>query len=75
MAKREISLEEDSAEHAHAVALVGRKVCKKSDKPFKSSLKVNTVCSIIRNPNTNRWGLRFFEDESVVDAHICKEFK
>jgi hypothetical protein len=55
-------------------SLINKKVVKKSGKPFKSGLKVNTVKSVTENPNTNKPAFTFYEDESVVDVFICKEF-
>jgi hypothetical protein len=49
----------------------GKKVSKKSNKPFKSSLKINTIKSITINPNTSMPAFTFFEDESVVDMRTC----
>lgn len=49
------------------------RVIKKSGKPFKSTLKVNTVKDIVINPNTQREAYTFFEDDSIVDKKQCKE--
>lgn len=51
------------------------KVIKKSGKPFKSGLKVNTVKSTTTNQNTLREAYIFEEDDSVVDVIQCKEYK
>jgi len=56
----------------------GTKVCKKSGKPFKSLLKVNTVSGIIEHPykkDENGKGVvsyTFIEDDSIVEADKCK---
>lgn len=52
--------------------LIGKMVCKKSLKPFKSREKYNTVKSVVRNPNTHQWAVSFFEDETVVDVKQIK---
>lgn len=38
-----------------------------SPKPFKSSLKVNTIKGLAINPNTGNYAFSFIEDESIVD--------
>lgn len=43
------------------------KVEKKSGKPFKSKLKVNTVKGTTINPNTGKAAYTFIEDDSIVD--------
>lgn len=47
------------------------KVYKKSGKPFKSGEKINTVKSETTNPFTGKPAFTFFEDDSIVDQHIC----
>lgn len=49
------------------------KVCKHSGKPFKSGKKINTVKSEMVNPNTGKPAYTFYEDDSIVDQHICRE--
>lgn len=51
---------------------LGQRVLKRSGKPFKSTLKINTAAATTSNPHTGRLAFLFEEDESVVDAHICK---
>jgi hypothetical protein len=57
---------------------IGLKVTKsalsstRSPKPFKSGLKENTVKTLTVNPNTGKPAFTFYEDESIVDAYICK---
>jgi hypothetical protein len=46
------------------------KVYKKSGKPFKSGLWINTVKGETINPYTQQEAFIFQEDESVVDKHI-----
>lgn len=50
---------------------LNKKVIKKSGKPFKSTLKSNTVKEITVNPETNNICFAFFEDDSLVDSHQC----
>jgi hypothetical protein len=47
------------------------KVSKKSNKPFKSGSKINTVRGTVINPYTNKPAFVFFEDNSIVDQYIC----
>lgn len=51
------------------------KVKKKSGKPFKSGLKVNTVKGIVNNPNIT-WreckAYTFLEDDTCVNIQICE---
>jgi len=53
--------------------LVGKQVYKLSGKPFKSGEKINTVDELTVNPNTNKVAFTFLEDDSIVDAFICRE--
>lgn len=54
------------------VELIGKQVQKRSNKPFKSTNKINTVLNVIRNPNTHRWAVTFNEDDSCVDVKQLK---
>lgn len=54
------------------VYLIGTQVVKRSNKPFKSSKKVNTVRGIVKNPQTNRFAFIFEEDDSNVECWKCK---
>ena len=47
------------------------KVTKKSNKPFKSKLKVNTVKDIVINPYSGKQAYSFYEDDSVVNCECC----
>lgn len=49
------------------------KVKKKSNKPFKSGNKINTVNGETININTGKPAYIFLEDGSVVDQYICVE--
>jgi hypothetical protein len=51
---------------------VGRQIMKVSGKPFKSKGLYNTVSGVTENPHTDRVAFTYEEDDSVVDAHICK---
>lgn len=61
----------DAASYAH---LIGRLVIKKSRKPFKSGVLVNTVKGIVPHPHIDEMAFTFVEDDSVVAAHICHEY-
>jgi hypothetical protein len=51
---------------------IGKKVHKhKSDKPFKSTLKVNTVKGVIQHPKLNIPCYTFIEDDSYVECRRC----
>lgn len=53
--------------------MIGLKVKKKSGKPFKSRLKVNTVKSVISHPILHgEEAYTFEEDESYVSCCQCK---
>ena len=47
------------------------KKVRKEKKPFKSSLKENTVKGIVKNPKTGKLAFTFYEDDSVVDCDKC----
>lgn len=51
----------------------GDKVKKRSNKPFKSGNKINTIESITINPKTDKIAYTFEEDDSVVDCWKCKK--
>lgn len=51
--------------------LIGHQVYKRSNKPFKSGNKVNTVKSITVHTETARLGFTFEEDDSVVECWRC----
>lgn len=53
--------------------ILGMSVKKKSNNPFKSTFKINTVKSVVINPNTDKPAFAFHEDDSVVDIHICEK--
>lgn len=52
---------------------VGKKVRKRSGKPFKSRLKVNTVKAHVQSPYTEEDAYTFEEDDSIVNCCMCEE--
>lgn len=60
---------------ADAQALVGCRVEKWSGKPFKSTLKINTVRAVVEHPQRPGGGLAFtfVEDDSVVAVEMCRK--
>jgi len=59
-------------EMAHPERMVGKRVRKKSGKPFKSHLAANTVSGVAPHPQTGRLGYTFREDDSVVECWRCE---
>ena len=53
---------------------IGDTVYKPSNKPFKSTKKVNTVKGFMLNPYTKKVALTFQEDDSNVEAFRCRVF-
>jgi len=51
--------------------LIGQLVKKRSNKPFKSGNKVNTVKGITTHNETMRLGFTFEDDDSVVECWRC----
>lgn len=52
---------------------IGKKVCKpKSEKPFKSGQKINTVKGIIEHPILGIPAYTFEEDDSYVECRKCE---
>jgi hypothetical protein len=51
---------------------IGQETVKKSGKPFKSKLKVNTVAGFMVHPKTGRPCYIFLEDDSYVECFMCK---
>ena len=47
------------------------KVKKKSGKPFKSGLKINTVKDVVKHPILGTEAFSFEEDDSIVEIKIC----
>lgn len=54
-------------------ALIGKKVVKRSGRPFKSGKKVATVIAVTVNPFTDRDGFCFEEDDSIVECRMVRE--
>jgi len=52
--------------------LVNKKVRKKSDKPFKSTLKINTIKEVILHPFDLTVAFTFNEDDSIVKMEVCE---
>lgn len=52
-------------------SFIGKKVVKKSNKPFKSGEKTNTVKGIITHPILKIPAYTFEEDESYVECRRC----
>jgi hypothetical protein len=50
---------------------IGMKTQKRSNKPFKSGNKINTITGVTMNPNTNKYAFTFEEDDSIVDIRQC----
>lgn len=50
---------------------IGDRVRKKSGRPFKSRLKVNTVREVVVNVHTNKRAFAFVEDDSAVNCDRC----
>lgn len=69
MARKEIR------EMIKTLNIIHSKVEKHSGKPFKSTLKTNTIKSILKNPNSGNPAFSFNEDDSVVDIEMCKIIK
>lgn len=53
--------------------LINQKVQKISGKPFKSTLKINTVKGVVINQQDpkNRLAFIFYEDDSIVNTDKC----
>jgi len=56
----------------HYDHMVGQRVQKSSNKPFKSTFKINTTKSIIISPYSQKPAFTFHEDDSIVDCHVCE---
>ncbi len=51
--------------------LIGERVCKNSNKPFKSGDKINTVKGVVVNEHINKYAFIFEEDDSNVECWRC----
>lgn len=62
------------ATNSNEVLIFPFKVKKKSNKPFKSTLKVNTAIGSIKNENdpNKKDAFIFKEDNSVVNVDMCE---
>lgn len=61
----------NGATHAVWEQMVGTKVIKRTGKPFKSALKVNTVKAMLQHPYTPHKAFSFHEDNSLVECFRC----
>jgi hypothetical protein len=57
------------------ILTIGTKVFKTSGKPFKSGSKINTIRGITINPKTGYPAYTFHDDDSIVDARTCEQYK
>lgn len=56
--------------------MIGKRVVKKSRKPFKSGHIINTIKGVTTNPYANnRAAFTFEEDESFVNCQLCKLYQ
>ncbi|AMM44049.1 hypothetical protein FDG95_gp493 [Pectobacterium phage vB_PcaM_CBB] len=69
---KKYNVDSDYEAYKRAQSMIGCKVIKSSKRPFKSTLIVNTCKGVIRNPYTNLWGIKFEEDDSIVDVKQVK---
>lgn len=56
----------------NAEEYIGKKVWKKSRKPFKSKNQINTVKGTMNHPVTGRPALTFHEDDSYVESYMVE---
>ena len=50
---------------------IGKKASKKSGKPFKSTLKMNTIKCVTDHPMLHIPAYTFVEDDSIVECRQC----
>ena len=55
--------------------MIGCKVIKVSNKPFKSGSRVNTVKGVMEHPLLRIPCFTFNEDDSYVEARRCKKYE
>ncbi len=55
----------------HITTKTSNKDNSKQPQPFKSGSKFNTVKDVVFNPYTNKVGLLFMEDDSIVNRNKC----
>lgn len=59
----------------HYRDMIGKKVVKKSHRPFKSNNKINTVTGVVVHPyKKDTLAYSFKEDLSFVSCDKCKEY-
>ena len=54
---------------------MGKRCRKRSGKPFKSGLKVNTIKGVVVHPTLNIPAYTFSEDDSYVECRQCEVMK
>ena len=64
-------LNPDTYKRAFYSQFIGRKAKKNSNRPFKSSFKMNTIKGVIMHPVLDKPCYTFFEDESYVECGRC----
>lgn len=50
---------------------IGKLVKKKTNKPFKSQSRINTIKDVILHPRLGIPAYTFVEDDSYVDCNVC----
>jgi hypothetical protein len=50
---------------------IGKKICKRTRKPFKSGDQVATVKGMSMHEKTGQQTFTFIEDDSYVECHRC----
>ncbi len=50
---------------------IGKKIIKRSKKPFKSGKQTGIPLALELNPNSNKIGFKM-DDSSIVDCHMCE---
>ena len=64
---KQFFIDDDKNTFDYGCSCIGKKVKKKSNRPFKSTNKINTIKGVLRNNNTKLWAFSFVEDDSCVD--------
>jgi len=54
------------------IKIIGKKVQKRSKKPFKSACIINTVKNVTINQDSGKIAFTFEEDDSIVDVYQCE---
>mgnify|MGYP007085771800 FL=1 len=61
-----------SVEDINYTEWIGKKICKHSDKPFKSGLKIGIPIAIETNDKSGHQSFRMKDDNTLVDCFRCK---